>query len=725
MKTMKNLALLLSAAMAAALSHASPETGLEALLSEAATLAEAGKWTEAAAAAALAERDPDATDAMKARAANAALNYYSESTRKEVADNRRIRLNSLFSDHAVLQRGKPIPVWGRVDQGKFITIGLGGVWLSAKANESGYFKIIFPAMEAGGPHRLEAFCDGETFTAEDIYIGEVWLAGGQSNMEMPLTGYGVPVPQEDYAALSAKQPVRMLKVDKCNDAVVREDSGAKWMTSWKGNEKVWSAAASFFAYRLADKLDCPVGIVLCAYSGSRAETWLTFDALYNLESTRKGLCRYEYSYRQEIVVDDNKPYYSRRYGLTGPAYTGIMKDLEKRIPDIDLDQKAEGRELPGFDDSDWKRVKVPGHWYNTLGKANGIAWFRKTVAIPEGWAGKELILSLGAVDKQDRTYFNGTLVGETGKGWEHQYWGTKRLYRIPAELVKSGKAVIAVRVFSMADGAGLFGPAEEMKLSCGGESIDLAGEDWAAAITVNIGQREGSSRAYRHQPHFMADSMLSSVIPYAIRGVIWYQGCSNSGRANYGEVMEALITEWRRRWNQPDMAFIQVLLAGFAPGRGYEEIRQKQMESAKATGSWFVSAVDRGHANIHPPYKKDVGERLALRALGKVYGVEEAGAEYPEFKSLAYSNGTVAVTFSNAAGLYAKDGEAAGFEIAGEKEFAPAKAEIRGQTVAVKVPEGIKQPKWIRYAWKPDPAEANLYNSAKLPALPFKAEIRE
>ncbi len=694
-------------------------------------------------AASKAEAEAEAkTPEEAARARNDAVNAYERLRRAEkgIAEKRSgLRLNSLFGDHAVLQREMPIPVWGYANPHTFVTVLFRGITVTAQANEYGRFRLYLPPQEAGGPFTMQVFGDNETLSLKDIYIGEVWIGGGQSNMEMPLTGYGVPVPEADFPALTASVPVRMIKVEQCNDFTVNDNFKAHWMTSYKGNEGVWSATAGFFAGKLARELKVPVGIVLCSYSGSRADAWMSFGALNRAEKFEKALTDYEYGTRPQMLEDDNRFGYTKEYGFSHPMYTKIMKDGVAKYPKYDLNQGTLGIEKPDFDDSEWKILKVPGNWRDReqIGRANGIVWYRKAVEIPAEWAGKELTLAIGAVDKQDTTYFNGVKIGETGKGFEYEYWGTKRVYRIPANLVKAGKAIIAVRAVSFADAGGMFGPAEDMKLFCpevaGGE-IGLSGE-WRGRMTMNIDEREAGGRVYRHMPHFLSDSMLESVIPYAARGAIWYQGESNlTGAGDYANLMELLIQDWRARWNQKDFAFIQVILAGWdsRSSQGWPEQRMRQIAAARATGTGYVSATDAGHQNIHPPYKKVVGDRLALRALTDVYSRTDLVSRGPEAVRAVATNDTVVVSFDFAQGLKTAQGApVGGVEVAGKTahgRFFKAEAKVDGDRLVVSKPADLKNDDAIlrvRYAWHGYPAEANLYNAADLPVIPFDIAVEK
>ncbi len=703
--------------------------------------ADLARLKEAALAASKAESLATTPEAA-AKARNDAVNAYARLRRaeKQTAEKTRgLRLNGLFADHAVLQRGMPVPVWGYANAHTFVTVLFRGKTMTAQANEYGRFRLYLPPQEAGGPFTMQVFGDGETIVLKDLYVGEVWIGGGQSNMEMPLTGYGVPVPEADYPSLTADVPVRMIKVEKCDGFAINDSFKAEWMTSYKGNEKVWSATAGFFAGKLARELKVPVGIVLCSYSGSRADAWMSFGALMRAEKFDKALTDYEYGARPLMLEDDNRFGWTKEYGSCHPMYTKIMKDVVAKQPKYDLNQPTLGMEKPDFDDAKWKVLKVPGNWRDKgqIGRANGIVWYRRTVEIPADWAGQELTLTLGLVDKQDTTWFNGVKVGATGAGFEHETWSVKRVYKVPAELVKAGKATLAVRVVSFADAGGFFSPANEMTLTCpsaGGRAIALAG-DWRGFMSMNIDEREAGGRVYRHYPHFLSDSMLDAIIPYACRGAIWYQGESNvTGAGDYANLMELLIKDWRARWNQREFAFLQVVLAGWDArwANGWPAQRAKQIAAARATGTGYASATDVGHANIHPPYKKAVGDRLALRALTDVYNQTNRVSRGPEAVRAVATNGTVIVSFDFAQGLKtAKGASVGGVEVAGKTahgRFFKAEAKLDGERLVVVRPADLKKDDAIlrvRYAWQGYPVDANLYNAADLPAIPFDLTVEQ
>jgi len=223
-------------------------------------------------------------------------------------------------------------------------------------------------------------------------------------------------------------------------------------------------------------------------------------------------------------------------------------------------------------------------------------------------------------------------------------------------------------------------------------------------------------------PTVLYNGMIAPLLPYAIRGVIWYQGEANVGREKqYRRLFPAMIADWRRAWGQGEFPFLFVQIA---PYRDLTpEIREAQLLSWKNTKNTAMAVtLDCGDANdIHPPNKKPVGERLALAARALAYG-EKIDYSGPVFESMATQGSAAILRFTHAGGgLVAKNGELKGFTLAGtDKNFRPAKAEIRGNTVVVSSSE-VPKPAAVRYAWANVP-EGNLYNRAGLPASPFRSD---
>ena len=393
-----------------------------------------------------------------------------------------------------------------------------------------------------------------------------------------------------------------------------------------------------------------------------------------------------------------------------------------------------------FDDSCWKKFSIPGSWMVEKLSGNGVVWIRKKVELPAHWAGKDLEVHLGGVDKHDTTFFNGEKIGSTGKGFELDHWDKHRCYPVPGELVKAGTNVIAVRAYSFIYDGAFTGSNEDYyvalagtdeKVAINGACVLKAEADWKVVgfpCNVDMGPHNPNSFG------ILFDSMIRPLLPYGIRGAIWYQGCSNTHTAAraklYAHQMETMIRDWRYHWQQGAFPFIQVSLAGYTQEKDYAAdnnwcyLRDSQRRAMRATpNSGIASALDVGDANdIHPADKKTVGTRLALWALENTYGLPIFGTA-PEVRSVSSeAPGVLRLTFDNCAeGLVAKDGVLKGFYMAGpDGEYQLAEAVLEGNTVVVKnsaVPTACS----VRYAWSENPmAVVSLYNSAGLPATPFE-----
>jgi sialate O-acetylesterase len=553
-------------------------------------------------------------------------------------------------------------------------------------------------------------------------------------MEMPLTGFEIPLPQEELQQLKFTQPIRTFVMDRSMHQIASLqrhcDLKAEWLPLQKENYAQWSACAAFFAAELTSKLQVPCGILSCNLGGTIIETWMSFKKLWQNPEQRSALMAYEkrvHSFEFENIFLQKWPADPQQESVYGYL---VEKSLAER--NINVNQPSGGCELPEFDDSQWQGVELPGIWQKNMNIPEpGIVWYRKEIQIPSTWEGKELLLEIGAADKQDTTYFNGIKIGSTGKNFEFEYWDVPRKYMVPSQRVHSGRCILAIRVLSHMFSGGLTGPAEQMRLSCPecpDLVISLAGA-WRAQMTLSLKEVQipimmgyGNPNSF----HMLFDSMVRPLIPYPIRGVIWYQGEGNqSNYQQYEQLLTDLIQDWQEHWHQPKLAFLQVLLAGWlgkeGEGKHWPELRQAQINAARITNTGFVSAIDLGDKmNIHPLQKRILGKRLALQALSEAYGMNIA-SQGPDVRIAQKEGDLIRVEFNFADGLNSRGGQLNGIEISDDdKNYIKADAIIEKNTVLV---NSHTHTKFIRYAWSDYPETANLYNGADLPALPFKLNI--
>ena len=634
-----------------------------------------------------------------------------------------VRVPSLIGDNMVLQAGRKARVWGWAEPGERVTVAFRGRRARAVADARGRWEAWVGPSKAGGPFELTI--EGRnTLTFKNVLVGEVWVCSGQSNMEWALVNSENG--QSEAAAADYPQ-IRLFTVKKATSPRPLEDVEGRWVVTRPETAAQFSAVGYFFGRELHRRLKVPVGLIHTSWGGTPAEAWTSREALAAAPSLKPLLDRYDAELqdlprlRQEYQRKQAE--WARQYVTEDPGNKG----------------EALGYADPSRDASGWKSMTLPQLWESAGLKADGVVWFRRGVEVPAEWAGRDLTLSLGAVDDFDTTYFNGTRVGSTGEETPNA-WTAPRRYTVPGSLVRAGRNVIAVRVFDRMGGGGFAGGGEPMSLAPAGSQagvlLPLGGawdykEEWVVpAREIDYSkQPQPPGPANQNNPTVLYNAMLAPLAPYAIRGAIWYQGESNAGRAyQYRTLFPAMIRDWRRAWGGGDFPFYFVQLANWKARKEdsidseWAELREAQTMTLREPNTGMAVAVDIGNPDdIHPRNKLDVGLRLARWALADTYGlkVEQSG---PLYDSFSVEGGRVRLRFKHAAGLKTRDGSAPrGFYVAGpDRKFRPAEARIEGEEVVVWSPE-VPRPAAVRYAWADNPA-ATLYNRENLPASPFRTD---
>jgi len=653
-----------------------------------------------------------------------------------------MKLGTLFSDHAVLQQHRTLPVWGETLPGLLVKAEIAGKQAFARASADGNFQLSLPSLPPGGPHELKVSSpenEAETVIVHDVLVGEVWFCSGQSNMQYTL---GTTRPEEklhpEQIPVSRRQEKEFVervrepekfrfftvstKVTGCREKYCE----GEWKTMTAENASAASAAAAWFGLELREKLDVPVGLICCSWGASIIESWTSPEALKTNPDTRSMIETWEKLRGQAEMWDPARQ-------------VSPLQSLAR--PDDGNRGFAQGWAAPDFDDSTWKTMNVPGSWIGQRIAGNGAVWVRKKIMLPESPAGHDLTLHLGGIDKHDITYFNGVEIGRTGKELETSFCSTPRAYRIPGELVRPGENLIAIRGFSFLMDGAFGGKAEHYHLDSESASFPLAGT-WKAQAEYDRGKISRNQPAAwnpgnQNTPGLKFDSMVRPLLPYAVRGVIWYQGESNTetltSSVQYRKKMETLIRDWRFRWGQPELPFIQVQLADYREPAGYDEfscwavLRESQRKACLSLPAvYLASALDSGEENdIHPQDKKSVGFRLAAQALYHVYGRHgqpPGGPEVCEVKP--EKDGALRVFFRFAEGMELRGEPGKSFCLAGaDGKYYPAEsAEIEGDSIVL-TSSAVKNPLSVRYAWSDNPHEI-LYNG-DCPAAAFEAGIQK
>jgi len=650
-------------------------------------------------------------------AALLALLVVGQVQRSEAQDAAKPFLHPLFTDHMVFQRGIKAPVWGWTQPGKKVTVGMDGKTATATAGPDGKWMASLGPFTAGGPYTLTV--NGpETTKVEDVLIGDVWICSGQSNMEM---GIANVYNAQDEIAKATDANIRLFSVPKKVAGEPQALVDSHWdvctpQTVAAGGWGGFSAVGYFFGRHLRETQHVPIGLIHTSWGGTIAEAWTSASALRTMP---------DFAPQVDAV---EKSYAALKTGAGGTIEQQFAAWYGKNDPGT-----AHNWGKTDFDAADWKTMKLPTAWENAgLPDYDGIVWFRKEFDLPDGWSGKDLVLHLGPIDDDDTTYINGVQGGAT------RGYNIDRVYKVPAAVMKAGRNVIAVRVLDTGGGGGLDGAPEQMYLTNteqgNGHSIPLVGE-WKYKDSAPLSKVAPVPTQTDNNPNVttvLYNGMIAPLLPYGIKGAIWYQGESNAGRGmQYRTLLPTMIKDWRARFVFGEFPFFIVQLANFPPvvdqpiQEGWADLREAQLltsENLPKTG--IAVTLDIGDANdIHPKNKQEVGRRLGLSADAIAYGnkIEYSG---PLYKSMKIEGDKIRVTFSHlGGGLVAKDGGALkGFAIAGaDGHFEFADAKIEGDTIVVSSAK-VPNPTAVRYAWSNNPI-CNLINKAGLPASSFRTDM--
>ncbi|MCF6332856.1 MAG: sialate O-acetylesterase [Draconibacterium sp.] len=631
-----------------------------------------------------------------------------------------IILNSLFTNNMVLQQKQEIPIWGKAAPGGEVVVSLNEQQKKAIVDTAGNWKVSLSPVSAGGPYKL-VISGEETTSIENVMVGEVWICSGQSNMEMPVSGSWAKVMNDKEEVANANYPdIRLFMVDKVMANTPQEKFGSNgWKECSAETISEFSAVAYFFGRNLYKKLNVPIGLIQTAWGGTLVEAWTSGETLKKMP---------DFTAAVEAIESDTAT--KEEKAIANKKRLAVWPDKIEQI----LKNKGtfgHGYQNMEYKTDNWKTMKLPTLWEDVDLNIDGVVWFSKEVNIPESWKGEELTLSLGKINDYDITWFNGERVGRGTDVSE------SRTYKIPSSFVESGKNRIVVQVLDVGNVGGLYGPAKEMKLTAGDKSVSLVG-NWEYKIDpIKIDPKDllekPNDNSGVNRPTVLYNAMINPLLPYGIKGAIWYQGESNAGRAyQYRTLFSSMIKDWRNVWNQGDFPFLFVQLANFMKVKplpvddAWAELREAQTMALELPNTGMAVTIDIGNAkNIHPTNKQEVGRRLALNALAKVYR-KDIPYSGPMYNSFNVESDKVHIQFTNTDnGLKILGSEKLkGFAIAGEdKKFVWAEAKIEGGEVVVWNPK-IKNPVAVRYAWAANPV-CNLSNGADLPASPFRTDDRQ
>lgn len=617
-----------------------------------------------------------------------------------------LSLAAVFGEHMVLQRDQPLQLWGRGEPGTDVALSLGGLQGRVRVDEGGRWRVTLPGtLPAGGPHELRVASTGASLRLGDVWIGDVWLCGGQSNMAWPLemsSGGADEVAQADVPLL------RHLRVPNRASLQPQADiAPAPWVVARPGATGDFSAVGWHFARRLQREpafAAVPVGLINVAWNGSHLETWVRREAALadpalaaaaRAQATDDAAWRVQMRQRLTATIQRFQP------GLPWPT--------------------AEAFSSPAFDDRAWPTLQAPGLWEGQgLPNLDGIVWLRRTITLTAAQAAGPAVLQLAKIDDCDDSFVNGRRVG----GLCH--YDTPRRYELPAGVLKEGANVIAVRVKDHGGGGGFHGDAAAMRLDTVDGPVPLAGT-WRARVTEPLMPTQPTANDGVSLGH---NGLVHPLQGLGLRGVLWYQGESNTGRAvAYAGQFQRLIADWRAQFGQPALPFLFVQLSSFHPlannswqQSGWAELRDAQRQALALPGTAMAVSIDVGDAvDIHPRDKRTVGERLAMQAL-HLLDPRQPPSRGPVLQGSRREGTALVLTFD--VNVTARPAGAAldGFALAGaDRRFRPAHVRIDGTRVFVSHPE-VAEPVAVRYGWLDNAARSNLVDGAGLPASPFRTD---
>lgn len=615
-----------------------------------------------------------------------------------------LRVADLFGDHMVVQQGMQVPVWGFARPGAQVSVVFAGTTKETTADREGKWMVYLPALESGGPYEMRIQCGNTRRQFRDVMAGEVWLASGQSNMAFTMSktlNADSDIAAADYTGIRLFSAAYAIKIHPADTLA----TASSWQYCTPGTVKDFAAAAYYFARDLHLSREVPVGIISASKGSTRAEAWMSAETLLTLPAFREKVRKQLSSWNEkswEVYVNESRTLEQQRPAIVKQAAEGI---------------KA-GVHLPDYRDEQWdtvtspvtmRKIGKPAYW--------GFVWMRTKLQIP---AATDSIAQIELAIQADglQVYLNGALLKAKQSG---------DVYRcvIPEGVIKTGENTLAIRILTYRGRAVVDKAAGRLVINKNAV-IPITG---AWKYNTSIEPRLAQTQTYYTAPTVLYNGMINPLVPYGIKGVIWYQGEGNADKPEeYKTLFTALVQNWRDRFRQDSLPFIYVQLASMKrPGEDgsykWALLRDAQFQSLDIPFTAMVSAVDLGEENdLHPRNKADVGKRLALAARSIAYG-EELVYTGPLFRSVKFTSSSAQISFTGTgSGLISKDASVLkGFSIAGnDKKFYKATAVIENDQVKVSAPE-VKEPRAVRYAFESWP-DGNLYNKEGLPASPFRTD---
>ena len=622
-----------------------------------------------------------------------------------------LKLADLFCNHAILQRNKNIPIWGWASPGEKVTVLFAKQKWHTKADAFGKWKISCNPMPAGGPYTLQVSNQKSNIEVTDILIGEVWLCSGQSNMEWPVKQSNHFLQEKQVANYPS---IRHFFVAHTSSFIQEEhiSNTPEWIMCTPQTVGDFTAVGYFFAKEMFQKLNIPIGLVHASWGGSQIESWISKDAF--LQSNE--FATLAKSFPTNWQEADEQLEASIQKKIFGAAPMIITKDSEAAYL------------LPNYNFDKWHDCNNALQQWDWLGiwAWRGNGFMAKKINIPTNMVATNTTLGLANCYANIEVYINGRKV----------YTGLQkgpRTIQIPANTWIDGDNKLLIKMDKMIDpawyGVGFMGNPSDFFVSNENDKLPIETTQWK--IMPAFAQEHSFAHSSNNAATIIYNSMIAPLVPFAIKGCLWYQGESNAGRSyQYRTAFPLMINNWRNKWKDTfDFYFVQLANYGANQnsniGSGWAELREAQTMALAVPKTGMAVTIDIGNAkDIHPTNKQDVGKRLAAAAFATSYGLPIVYSG-PTYSKVIFDGNKAIVSFNNmGSGLVTNDkyGYIKGFEIAGtDSIFHYATANIINNKVVV-YHAMVNQPIAVRYAWADAPNDANLFNKEGLPTCPFRTD---
>ena len=623
----------------------------------------------------------------------------------------------LFQDHAVLQRDKPIEVWGHAGAGETVTVSLAAASATASsvahADAAGQWTVTLPAQSAGGPFVLTARgSTGSEQSAHDVLVGDVFLCSGQSNMELPVRRSG---DTDAEIRNSTNDRIRMLTVQHAASPtpLAAFHDPVQWQSAAPGTVPEWSATCFYFARELQKSVPVPIGLVHSSWGGSNIRPWMSGTAL---RTTRYGagidlLALYAKD------PDAAQAQFGRQWEQWWDQKTGQKPGTEPWVAGNTAAWSNTPRDV-----GDWRYWGVPA-----MREFSGEVWFRTHITLTGPQAKSVTRLDLGAINMVDQTWLNGHVVGNTF-GFD-----ADRTYRIAPGVLHAGDNLLVVNAMSNYGSRGMLNSGSRRQLVfADGSTLSLDGAWQYQVVPDSVGYPPRTPWEPVGGLSTLYNAMIAPLGHFGVRAALWYQGESNTGEwPEYHDLLQRLMADWRRQFGA-DLSFLVVQLPNYGPQTStpveseWAGLRAMQKQAvADDAHAGLVVTIDIGDPqNLHPTNKQEVGRRLARAARHVVYG-EAIAPSGPVAVSATRVGDKIVVDFRDVDGAliaYSHEGPI-GFELCAESpgscKFVDAR--LDGTKVELSGGPGAQR---VRYCWADSPV-CTLFDGARLPAGPFELGIGE